>query len=217
MCQAALPCRAARGCLVCLLACGAGSPVAGGPGAAARQAAALDQLEADLGQAQFELEEVEDRRAKWSALCDLHAKGSPEWLQCRQVLTSSKYEVDDKEAKVATLQRRASLLEASLHGGGAVQGAAASDAAEVLGEDGARAEVELRQLEAELRRWQDLCSVSPPRFLDRARSATVVPDKPQLPRSEACLRVVAGIEDKIGKKKGDIAMYQRAAGSLDQT
>merc|ERR1712151_1131499 len=92
--------------------------------------------------------------------------------QCEAVLKSGQWEVEQKEAEVASYQKRLALLSdggsGQKHsanfissGNGAAAVRAAREAADALTDDLSRAQFELEQLSNKRNEWAGLCASSP--------------------------------------------------------
>jgi len=168
-----------------------------------------DLIASDLAQAQFEVQDLIEKHTSWSSLCNLKLKGSREWQQCQDVLSSESSDIKQKNSDVALLQARLDKLASQKLSAVQVEHDA-TDAADVLTDHLDRANIQLDQLVEKRDRWRALCDHSMQQRSvgqQRAFLQNAVPDK-------QCLEVVKNIEHDMASARKNIASYPKALASL---
>jgi len=168
---------------------------------------AMDLIASDLAQAQFEAQDLIEKRDSWTSLCNLKLKGSGEWQQCQGVLKSEHYEIKHKQDEVAILQARLDKLASPKPTARQVEHDT-TDETDALTDHINRANLELDQLTEKRARWQALCE--PP--MQQQQSAFLqhaVPDK-------HCHEVVQNIEHDMASIRKNIAAYGKTLASLQK-
>jgi chromosome segregation ATPase len=172
---------------------------------------ASDLLASDLVQAQFDIQDLTEKRNSWSSLCSSKPKGTEEWRQCQGVLDSKSSEVKSKVNEAALLQGRLDKLASPKLTALQVEHGA-TDASDALTQHLDVANIQLDNLIEKRARWKALCehpmlqrSVGQQQlFLQRTTS------------DNQCLEVVQNIEHDMASARKSIASYTAALAGLQK-
>jgi hypothetical protein len=183
-------------------------------------ASAADLVASDLAQAQFDVQDLYDKRASWEALCNLKPQGSLEWQHCQTVMNSGNWKIKQKETEVVSLQDRLKTLQGDkprMSSHALLQ--SASDVTDTLNGDLSGAEFDLEQLQDKRDHWIALCNhplqqiVDNRRFLSHNHANAKLVSKESPDRS--CSRVIQDIDNAIARKQQDVSSYNLAIGRLE--